>query len=112
MDFSVGDGSDISARVAGEHAALAESLGFSHFTLVDQTDLDRDVYVMMAAAALSTTKIKVGQGVTVPWTRHPTVTACATASANELSGGRVFLGIGAGGVFFGGYTPGRQAAEF
>src|SRR6478672_5067562 len=66
-------------------------------TVCDQENVSRDVYTMMAVAALNTSNILIGQGVTVPYTRHPSVTANATWSVNELSGGRVFLGIGAGG---------------
>jgi 5,10-methylenetetrahydromethanopterin reductase len=76
---------------------VAEECGFDQVTYVDQQNLSRDVYVQMAVAAMNTRKIKIGQGVTVPVTRHPSVTANATASVNELSGGRAFLGIGAGG---------------
>jgi 5,10-methylenetetrahydromethanopterin reductase len=54
------------------------------------------VYVQLALAALNTSRIRIGTGVTNPITRHPTVTANAIASINELSGGRAFLGLGGG----------------
>ena len=66
-------------------------------TLVDQQNLCRDVYVMMTIAAQNTSRIQIGHGVTIPETRHPSVTANATATVAELAPGRIFLGIGAGG---------------
>ena len=57
----------------------------------------RDVFVTMTAVALATETITVGTGIVNPYTRHPALTASAIASIDELSGGRVFLGIGAGG---------------
>ena len=55
---------------------------------------------MMTIAALNTRRIKISHGVTVPYTRHPSVTANATATIDELSGGRAILGIGSGGKRF------------
>jgi 5,10-methylenetetrahydromethanopterin reductase len=52
---------------------------------------------MLTIAALNTRRIQIGHGVTQPFTYHPSVTANATSTVNELSGGRTFLGIGAGG---------------
>ncbi|MEU1025295.1 LLM class flavin-dependent oxidoreductase, partial [Streptomyces sp. NPDC005904] len=55
-----------------------------------------DPYVALTAAALTTDRIRLGVGVTNPWTRHPAVTAAATMSAHLESGRRVALGIGRG----------------
>ena len=98
MQFAVGMGRSEKMDEIGDHAKVAEESGFSFLTLVDVQNMCRDVYAMMAIAALNTDHIWIGQGVTVPFTRHPPVTANATATIDELSGGRVFLGIGAGGV--------------
>ena len=56
-----------------------------------------DLYVTLTAAACNTEKIRLGPGVTHPYTRHPVVTAVSVASLDQFSGGRAFLGIGAGG---------------
>ena len=40
--------------------------------------------------------IKLATGVTHPHLRHPAVTASALASLDELTGGRIILGIGTG----------------
>jgi 5,10-methylenetetrahydromethanopterin reductase len=77
-------------------ARTAEECGFDQMTIIDSQNLSRDVYVQLAVAALNTSRIRIGTGVTNPITRHPTVTANAIASINELSGGRAFLGLGGG----------------
>ncbi len=97
LEFSVGIGRNLRINEIGEHARAAEECGFSHVTFVDQQNLNLDVYVMMTLAALGTSRIQIGHGVTQPYTYHPSVIANATASVNLLSGGRAFLGIGAGG---------------
>jgi 5,10-methylenetetrahydromethanopterin reductase len=50
----------------------------------------------MTISALNTNRILIGPAVTNPYTRHPTVTANAIATLNELSDGRAWLGIGGG----------------
>jgi 5,10-methylenetetrahydromethanopterin reductase len=55
------------------------------------------VYVVMTAIAEATERVVIGPGITNPYTRHPAQTASAIASLDEVSGGRAFLGIGAGG---------------
>ena len=96
IDFSVGMGRNLRMGDIAGHAQVAEECGFSHITYIDSQNLCRDVYAMMTIAALNTHRIHIGHGVTNPFTRHPSVTASATATINELSGGRAFVGIGAG----------------
>jgi len=78
-------------------AVHAESLGFDKCWVYDEGLATRDVYVTMSAIAAATTELRLGPGITNPYTRHPAQTATAIASLDELSGGRAFLGIGAGG---------------
>jgi 5,10-methylenetetrahydromethanopterin reductase len=99
VHFSVGMGRNLRADEAADHARIAEECGFSHLTWVDQPNLSRDMYVSLAVAALNTRRIRLGQGVTDPQTYHPSVIANASATLNELTGGRAFLGIGAGGPY-------------
>jgi 5,10-methylenetetrahydromethanopterin reductase len=77
-------------------AQLSEELGFSHIWVGDSHLIWREAYVNMAAVALSTTKVKIGTGVTNPLTRHPSVIASAYATLEEYSPGRVIVGIGLG----------------
>jgi 5,10-methylenetetrahydromethanopterin reductase len=96
VNFGVGTGRNQPiARMPG-HAKKIEELGFDHITLIDSQNLARDVYVMLTIAALETRRIHIGHGVTNPFTRHWTVTANATSTLFELTGGRVFVGLGAG----------------
>ena len=80
-----------------ELARLAESLGYRRGWLYDEGLFTRELYVTMTAVVLATSELEIGPGITNPYTRHAGVTASAIASLDELSGGRAFLGIGAGG---------------
>jgi 5,10-methylenetetrahydromethanopterin reductase len=84
------------ASEVADVARLCEELGFGFLGVGDVHELWADVYVSLALAAAATTSIKIGTWVTNPLTRHPTVTANAIATLNDLSGGRAFLGIGVG----------------
>ncbi len=77
-------------------AQRAETSGYDGITIVDSQNLSGDCYVGLAAAAAQTTRIRLGTGVTNPFTRHAAVTACAIATVHAASGGRAVLGIGRG----------------
>jgi alkanesulfonate monooxygenase SsuD/methylene tetrahydromethanopterin reductase-like flavin-dependent oxidoreductase (luciferase family) len=55
-----------------------------------------DLFVALAAAATATTRLRVGSGVCLVVQRDPIITANQVASVDDLSGGRMELGIGAG----------------
>ncbi len=55
-----------------------------------------DPFVALAAAATATSRIKLALGVCLIAQRDPIVTAKQVASLDQLSGGRVIFGIGAG----------------
>jgi probable F420-dependent oxidoreductase len=55
-----------------------------------------DPLVVLAAAAALTSRIHLGTGVMLPAQRDPIVTAKAVATLQNLSGGRIELGIGFG----------------
>jgi 5,10-methylenetetrahydromethanopterin reductase len=78
-------------------AQLAESLGYDTVWITDSHLVCRELWVTLAACALATTRIKLGPGVTVPHTRHWSVTASAIATLEEMAPGRIVLGIGTGG---------------
>lgn len=80
-----------------ELAQLAEQLGYARIWIPDEGLATRDVFVTMTAIAAATETVMVGTGITNPYTRHPALVAGAIASIDELSGGRAFLGYGAGG---------------
>jgi 5,10-methylenetetrahydromethanopterin reductase len=80
-----------------ELGRLAEQLGYDRCWVYDEGLATRDVYVTLAALAAATRRIRLGTGITNPYTRHPATTAVGIASLDEQSGGRAFLGLGAGG---------------
>lgn len=80
-----------------ELAVLAEEIGCARCWVYDEGLVTRDVYVTLTAIAANTSRIPIGPGITNPFVRHPGATAAAIASLDEFSGGRAFLGLGAGG---------------
>src|SRR2546423_891124 len=70
--------------------------GFEYAWLFDSHVLWQEVYPIFTLMAANTTTIKIGPCVTNPGTRDPTVTASALATLNEISGGRMVMGIGRG----------------
>ena len=74
----------------------AEELGFSRAWFYDTQMLSADPFVAMAAAAMKTTKIRLGTGVLIPSNRIAAVTANAFASLNKLAPGRIDFGVGTG----------------
>ena len=74
----------------------AEELGYSYCMVADE-GLMLDVYTVLGAAARATSTIRLG-AVTNPYTRHPAATAAAVATVDEMSGGRAFVTLVAGGT--------------
>lgn len=77
------------------NAKAAEDQGFEYVWMTDHYN-NRDVYSTLTVIASATNKIKIGAGVTNPYTRNPVVTAASIATVNEISGNRTILGIGPG----------------
>src|SRR5216117_2527478 len=75
---------------------LAESAGFTHGWLFDSHVLWKEPYVLLTLMAQNTKRMRLGTCVTNPATREPSVTASVLAVLQELSGGRMDLGIGRG----------------
>ena len=74
----------------------AEANGFSYGWLFDSHVLWREAYVLLTLMAQNTEHMRLGTCVTNPATREPSVTASALATLDELTGGRMDLGIGRG----------------
>ncbi|HEY7589544.1 MAG TPA: TIGR03842 family LLM class F420-dependent oxidoreductase, partial [Candidatus Limnocylindrales bacterium] len=64
--------------------------------LFDSHVLWRDPYPLLTLMAGATERMRLGTCVTNPGTREPTVTASVLATLDEISGGRMDLGIGRG----------------
>ncbi|MEO5873837.1 MAG: LLM class flavin-dependent oxidoreductase [Streptosporangiaceae bacterium] len=88
--------------IMSEQWRRAEELGFhtgwlyDHLAWRGHTPWD-DAYTSLAAAAVVTSTIRLGTAVTSPNFRHPVPTAQAAKTVDRISGGRLTLGIGAGG---------------
>ena len=74
----------------------AEAAGFTYGWVFDSHVLWRDPYPALTLMASATTVMRLGTCVTNPATREPSVTASTLAALNEISGGRMDLGIGRG----------------
>jgi probable F420-dependent oxidoreductase len=75
---------------------LAESAGFTYGWLFDSHVLWKEPYVLLTLMAQNSKRMRLGTCVTNPATREPSVTASVLAVLQELSGGRMDLGIGRG----------------
>lgn len=76
-------------------ARLCEEVGFDRFGVSDWR-FYHDCFVVMTACLQATERLEVESLVTDPYVRHPSLTACAHATMDDLSRGRAILGIGAG----------------
>jgi F420-dependent oxidoreductase-like protein len=84
-------------------ARLADDLGFAglyrsdHYTNAEPPDLDSlELWVSLTWLASHTKRIQFGPLVSPVSFRHPTMTARMAAAVDDLSGGRLILGVGAG----------------
>lgn len=80
-----------------ETFVAAEELGLDEVWIGDEGPAHRDPFAVLAAAAVRTSRVRLGIAITSPYLRHPAVTASAMTTVAELSGGRAILGLGAGG---------------
>ena len=75
-------------------AERVESLGYDSVWIAD-TGAGPDAFVVGAAVATCTEKLRIGTAVVPVYTRTPSVMAACTGSLAQLAPGRVVLGIGA-----------------
>ncbi len=73
----------------------SENNGLAYAWITDHYN-NRDAYALLTYIAANTSKIKLGPGVTNPYTRTPAQLASAIATVNEVSKGRAVFGIGPG----------------
>jgi 5,10-methylenetetrahydromethanopterin reductase len=89
-------GHPVRPRDTAAKTRRAEKDGYDGIVFGDTQNLMADVFVQLASAVNATARIKVASRVAVPYTRHPAVLAGGLATLQELSGGRVVLGMGRG----------------
>ena len=75
---------------------LAEAQGFEYAWTYDSHVLWQESMPVMALAADQTSTIKLGHMVTNPAIRDPTVLASAYATLQDISNGRMIMGVGRG----------------
>jgi probable F420-dependent oxidoreductase len=81
-------------REATELAKRAEAAGFDGLWTTEF--YDRDGFVRMAALALATARIRICSGIVYAFVRNPVLTAAGAADLDDLTGGRIVLGLGTG----------------
>jgi F420-dependent oxidoreductase-like protein len=86
----IGVGRSLERAVA--RAQLAEELGYDSAYVTHIAG--RDSLAVAEAYAARTERIRVGTGVLPIFSRHPVATAQTAATIDELSGGRLVLGLG------------------
>lgn len=89
----------------------AETAGVDAIWVIDSQLAMKDAYAAITIALWETESLKLGTGVTNLQTRHLSVTANTAATLSDMSGGRFYLGLGAGdsAVFPLGWRPSRIA---
>src|ERR1700730_692054 len=75
-------------------AVHAEELGFSEVWL-PESGHGRGGVTVAASVAAVTSRITLGIGIVNPFWRHPSLIAMEAAALDEVSGGRLNLGVGA-----------------
>ena len=93
MTFAIDAGGDLSASLTntGNHARQAEELGADGVVL---TETKHDAFVSLALAAEATSRIDLFIAIAVAFSRNPMTVAVAANDIQELSAGRLVLGLG------------------
>jgi len=78
-----------------DQARAAEVAGFGGVWFAENP-FNRSTLPTAAVCAAATRKLRIGAGVFNPYSRHPTVIAMEVGALDELSSGRVSVGIGSG----------------
>ncbi|HZN15037.1 MAG TPA: LLM class flavin-dependent oxidoreductase [Acidimicrobiales bacterium] len=109
FDFSVAGESPLRWATVVEWATRADAAGFAHVWMADHLFLEVEKYggppgrfdafdpfVGLAALARVTTRVRLGTLVLCAQLRRPGITGKMLATLDDLSGGRVIAGVGAG----------------
>jgi alkanesulfonate monooxygenase SsuD/methylene tetrahydromethanopterin reductase-like flavin-dependent oxidoreductase (luciferase family) len=93
--FPAPDDPDPTSRVLAS-GRLADALGFDAFFLGDHPAYAPEVWLHLSALAVQTSRVRLGSVVLCAGYRPPVLTARLAADLDNLSGGRVILGLGHG----------------
>lgn len=83
-------------ETADEYLAVARQAEAAGFHSVWSSELHRTAFVPLAGIAARTSRIKLGTGVALAFVRSPLIAALSALDLDELSGGRLLLGLGSG----------------
>lgn len=83
----------VGVRTAVDLAVLAEDRGFDSVFMVEGV-FSNDAVTTVAGMAGRTSRILIGTGIANIYLRHPVMLAIAASAIDELSGGRLVLGLG------------------
>jgi alkanesulfonate monooxygenase SsuD/methylene tetrahydromethanopterin reductase-like flavin-dependent oxidoreductase (luciferase family) len=73
-------------------AAVADDLGIDSLWVAEASG--RDAVTFLTALALRTRRVRLGSGIVNPFSRTPAMLAMTFATLDELSGGRMAIGLG------------------
>ena len=96
VQFGVCFSLDPPARQTVDWAKRAEELGFDYVWAWDSHVLWQEFYTTFTWIGLETSRVRLAPCVTNPATRDMTVTASAMATLQEITGGRMDVGMGRG----------------
>lgn len=80
------------------YAQEAEALGYDGFWVTEESG--KEAFSVLALLAGATRRIRLGTGIVSFYSRTPTLLAMAASTIHRLSGGRLALGMGTGGIGF------------
>jgi alkanesulfonate monooxygenase SsuD/methylene tetrahydromethanopterin reductase-like flavin-dependent oxidoreductase (luciferase family) len=86
-------GFDVGVRAAVDLAVQAEERGFDSVFLVEGV-FSNDAVTTVAGIATRTSRIGIGTGIANVFLRHPFMLGLAAVAIDEMSGGRLVLGLG------------------
>lgn len=101
-------GQPYALRVIAETALRAEQCGADSVWIADDFWTGRDAFSILPCVAFHTRSVRIGTGVTNPYTRSPALLALTLNTLTDDAAGRLMLGIGAGESWKGLYPPGAN----
>ena len=90
------------ASSVAQNAQRIEALGFDSLWMGEHVvwrTPTQDSLTMLAAAAVATSRVRLGTSIVLLPLKHPVLLCKAVTTLDHISGGRVSLGIGIGGEF-------------
>ena len=89
---------DLSMEDIVDYAQAAERMGLDGFWLTEESG--KEAFAVLAVLAQHTRHIALGTGIINFYSRSPTLIAMGASTIDHLSGGRMRLGLGSGGIGF------------